>query len=334
MKLSDFVTPLPVFYQPERFFPAMKDLAYNILVGPNVENESALAKNNPAELLRLQQQWIDKGAAAGFGLIVKTPWLFKLNANVVGFTYSVDEPNIKFAPGPSDGIKRIYTGLDLKPEFDKLRALDPSKPILLTLAGGQVTSQVKVGNRDYDAQVAYYKGFAAVSDIWAFDVYSLNRDATRYKTSWSADVVKILRGLSSNPVWLWYETNDQKLKDSVNGRAPTPAEIIETITLSQQAGASGFGGFFTSDTGAFGWPGSFFPQVDRNGVSVVPQYDAIRSFNKINASTIITPPLGEGPIVVDPNPKPLPAPSLEDRVALLEAMVKALWDWKNMILGK
>ena len=273
MKLPDF--PLPVFFQPVRNVQMLAGLGFNVMVGPCVENDKALP---PADLLKGQLAWIDAVEKSGMGAMVKEPWRYPISPGIVGVTYTVDEPNGK---GKTPEM--------LKPEYAMLRQTT-TLPILLTLAGDKITS----ANFDKPAELQLYADYLALCDIVAIDMYSMNRNASRYKTSWTADgVAKLRKHFPSKPVWFWYEMNDQRLPPptapDVN-RGPTPDEIEETIRKAIAAGATGAGAFATCDSGKYGWPDSFWPLVDRSGKSIQANFDRIKAVNA-SLSKPVTPPV-------------------------------------------
>jgi hypothetical protein len=144
----------------------------------------------------------------------------------------------------------------------------------------------------------------------------MNRNASRYKTSWTADAVKTVLAVRPDvEVWAWIEANDQRLSPpalpDVN-RAPTPQEIDDTVTQAVAAGARGIGWFLTCDSGKYGWPQSYMPDVDRNGASMQPQYDKVAEVSRRYNPTSPVP-------ATLPSTTPTTAPTLPDPVTLLRA---------------
>lgn len=258
MKLTDIPTPTAAFFQPARNLPALADMGVTVCAGPEVENASNLA---PAALVAGGVAWMTMAAAVGLGVVIKRPWLYgTLPVNVVGFMLTVDEPNSKQIPAAA-----------LKPEYDQLRALNPTMPIFLSLAGQNITS----ANFAKPAELQAMKDYLAICDVVTVDCYPMNANASHYKPTWPADAVAKIRTVSNIPVWVWLENNDQQLNPpklpDVN-RAPTPAEIQQSVDAAVAAGANGIGWFTTCAAGKYGWPNSYLPQVDRNGASMAPQY--------------------------------------------------------------
>lgn len=284
--------PVLAWNQPARNLPAMAAMGVTTVLGAEVENGRNLA---PDALAAGKLAWIKASQDAGLSCILKAP-TGPLPVNCVGIILSIDEPNGKLIPPAA-----------MLGERDDLRARYPGVPILLSLAGDKVTS----ANFRAADQVKLYQDYAALADVLTVDVYSFNRDATRYKPTWTADAVKTLKAVTGKPVIAWAEANDQQLKP-IGGanRAPTPAEIKETVDAAVAAGASGIGWFFTCDSGKYGWPQSYLPQVDRNGASMRPQYDAVRSIS----ISLAGPPVTPAPVVVTP----LEVLALQARIAALE----------------
>lgn len=270
--------PILAWNQPARNLPAMAAMGVTTVLGAEVENGRNLA---PDALAAGKLAWIRASQDAGLSCILKAP-TGPLPVNCVGIILSIDEPNGKLIPPAA-----------MLGERDDLRSRYPGVPILLSLAGDKITS----ANFRAADQVKLYQDYAALADVLTVDVYSFNRDATRYKPTWTADAVKTLKAVTGKPVIAWCEANDQQLKPVVAGtpnRAPTPAEIKETVDAAVAAGASGIGWFFTCDSGKYGWPLSYLPNVDRNGISMRPQYDAVRAISIALAGPPVTP----APIVI------------------------------------
>jgi hypothetical protein len=276
--------PTAAFFQPVRNFAALADMGITVVAGPEVENGSSLS---PDALARKEREWIDAASAAGLSVIIKRPWKYgALPANVVGFMLSTDEPNAKQIPAAT-----------LKAESDRLRTLDSSKPIFLSLAGQNITSANWKKNADgtyvKPAEVQAFRDYLAVCDVVTVDVYPANANASRYKPTWPADAVAKIKALSpGTPVWVWLEANDQRLNPpklpDVN-RAPTPDEIRQSADAAVTAGAIGVGFFFTCATGKYGWPESYLPQVDRDGASMAPQYAAVKAIGLARKGTPVDP---------------------------------------------
>jgi hypothetical protein len=276
--------PSAAFFQPVRNFPALVDMGVTVVAGPEVEGASSLA---PDVLLQRERDWMTAADKAGLSVIVKRPWRYgTLPANVAGFMLSTDEPNAKGVPAAN-----------LKAESDLLRQFDSSKPIFLSLAGQNITSANWNKNADGSyvkpAEVQAFRDYLAVCDVVTVDVYPANSNASRYKPTWPADAVAKIRALSpGTPVWVWLECNDQRLnppKPPDVNRAPTPDEITQSADAAVTAGASGVGFFFTCASGKYGWPESYLPQVDRNGVSMAPQYAAVKAIGLSRRATPVDP---------------------------------------------
>jgi hypothetical protein len=261
--------PVLSFFQPARNIAMQKALGMTVFCGPEVENWRALP---PDVLAAKRAEWIKTTVDLGVKCILKAPAAGPLPANCVGVMLSVDEPNGKW-PVPT-------TAADLKPESDDLRARYPGVKIYLSLAGDKILSL----NPARPSEVQSYLDYATVADIFTIDFYSRNRDASRYPDTHPGDAVKKLITLTGKPVIPWLEHNDQQLKP-IGGpnRAPTASEIQSQADWCLASGASGIGWFSTCEASKYGWGvtdpakgDSFWPLIDRNGVSMQPQIDAVR----------------------------------------------------------
>lgn len=287
--------PVVAFFQPEANFPLIAGMKIPILAGPEIPNRSQLTA---AQIAAGTASWIATSQAAGFSIILKNAGS-PLPRNCVGLLHSVDEPNEPKGPGYP------MTAAQLKPEFDRLRAMAPTLPIYLTLGGDKMLYPTFPSPAD----AQYYTELAALGDItFVVDFYPRNR-SSKYPLSHPALAVSNLKKLTGKPVHSFQEANDQQLKPpnppETNG-PPSAADIKATVDQEIAAGAAGLWWFFTCDSGKYGWtpPGaSWLPPVDRHNVSMKPQYDVVTSI-----SAALSPP---------------PAPTLEQRVTLLETQVSA-----------
>jgi hypothetical protein len=270
--------PVAVFHQPVRNFDLLKDANVTVLFGPEVENSGTMTA---AQLLAKDLEWLAKSDAMGFKVVLKRAWtLPKVPANCIGFSLEKDEPNGK-------GL----AAADLKANFEQLRALDPNKPIFLSLAGDKISS----ANFDRDWEKRVYTDFATVCDVFTVNFYSANRNASRYPMTMTGDIVKKLATATKKPVWFWCEMNDQvvlplpKPTEGVS-RAPTDNEILTTWEYAEKQGAAGGGWFSTSQSAKYGWPASYWPTVDRDGKSIAPQLAMVKSIGGRYAFANTTPP--------------------------------------------
>jgi hypothetical protein len=248
----------------------LADLGVTHAFGPEVENKKHLT---PAEYVTKVSEWLRVTKDLGLKVILKQP-LAPVPEHCVGFCLDVDEPNGK-------GI----TADKLKANHDALRALDPSMPIFLSLAGDKVSSAnfKKKADGTYERpwEPQAYVDFGAYCDAFTINCYSANRNASRYAMTWTGDTVKKLAEATGKPVWAWIEHNDQRLPDpkpadGIN-REPTPQEIEDTVVYAIACGAKGIGWFSTCDSGKYGWPASYWPLVNRFGASMQPQIDKLKS---------------------------------------------------------
>jgi hypothetical protein len=284
--------PIAAFFQPVRYLSALAQKGHNIFFGPEVENAKTLP---PASLALAEQAWRDAVKAASAWCVLKRPPAV-LPDNCFGVCISVDEPN---------GKSPVVDPAQLKAESDALRAAYPGTQIFLSLAGDKITS----ANFAKPAELQLYKDYGALADVLTVDTYSKNR-SEKYPTTWTGDAVKKLKDATGKPVWAWVECNDQRLSPPpapfVN-RAPTPDEIQATVDYAIAQGATGIGFFYTCDSGKYGWPESYFPQVDRNGASMGPQYAKVREI-----ALALSPP-------AKPEPTPIPTdPAVIARLGAVE----------------
>ncbi len=270
--------PIAAFFQPARNVQTLAGLGVNTFAGPEIENAAALT---PDQIAVARAAWIKSVTDAGGSIILKNPTA-PIPANCVGFLMSVDEPNGK-------GIAPAALAADAA----ALRKLSPTIPIFLSLAGDKITS----ANFNKPAEAQLYRDYAALADVLTVDVYSMNRNASRYPVTWTGDAVAKLATVTNKAVWAWCECSDQKLLPAPKlpdiARGPTGDEIKATTAWAIAKGAKGIGWFATSSRGAYGWPQSYLPCTD-------DQFAAMRAV----AAAL--------------------NPSLEDRVKMLEARVAAL----------
>jgi hypothetical protein len=282
--------PVAVFFQPARNVKTFADMGVTHFFGPEIESRNTLSQS---QLDAGYAAWVKATLDAGVKCVLKNP-VGSLPGNCVGVLLSVDEPNGKV--NRATGV--VYTAADLKPESDRLRALYPGIPIFLSLAGDKVTD-VKETNRDYAAQVAYYKAFATVADVLTLDNYPKNRNAQRYSTLWPGDAVARLIQFTGGavPVWTWIECTDQQLSPptlpDVN-REPYPDEIKSEAEYAIGVGAKGIGWFLTAANGAYKWGDkgdgrgdSYFPMVNRAGLSMAPQYAMVTAISRALTQQVI-----------------------------------------------
>jgi hypothetical protein len=295
--------PVLSFFQPARNLAMLKSLGMDTFCGPEVENAKSLT---PEAMAAGRAAWIKAALDLGVKVILKRPDPGPLPANCVGVMLSVDEPNGKW-PTP-------VTAADLKAESDDLRRRYPGVPVYLSLAGDKIHSL----NLSKPSDVQPYLDYAAVADFFTIDFYDRNRDATRYPDTFPGECVEILKKLTGKPVIPWLEMNDQQLKP-IGGanRAPTPAEIELQFNTAIAKGADGIGWFSTCEAAKYGWGvtdpakgDSYWPLIDRNGVSMQPQIDTVKRLS----------------LSLKPIPAPAPSPevaALQQKVADLDERLKA-----------
>lgn len=292
---------IPAWFQPRENFAAMAKMGINCIVGPELTNPPV------GDIV----SW-SGAAAAGMSVVLKNPTgtaIPGLNPLLAMFMLSVDEPNEPKGNSPP------VPASALKPESDLLRKNFPNAMIWLSLGGDKLIYDGFPNATDKQALLDY----AAICDVLTVDFYSANRNASRYPMTHTAKAVANLKALTGKPIYAWLECNDQQLdppKAPDINRAPTPGEMLATANAAMAAGAAGVGWFFTCQSGAYKWPQSFLPMVDRHGASMQPQYDEVKAINAmLNPVT----------------PAPVPAPpvlTVEQRLAKLEA-----WQAKIIAAG-
>lgn len=255
--------------QPIRNLAAQAAMGVTVVWGPELEGGSG----------QTAQQWCDAAKAAGLSVITKNQTL-PLPTNCVGFWHANDEPN-QTGPGHRDPAQ-------LKPEYDRLKLLAPSLPVFISLAGDKI---IYPGFPN-PADRALYLGYAAVCDAFTVNFYSANR-SSKYPMSQTALAVKNLIALTGKPVHAWIECNDQFLsppKPPETNREPTPEEMQQTVDQAIAAGAAGIGWFGVCPRLSPNWPSNYWPAINRNGVSMQPQYDKCREI-ALQLNPVPAPPL-------------------------------------------
>lgn len=271
--------PVATWTQPVHNLALQAALGVIVAWGPEIEGGSSVTP----------QQWCDEAKKVGLSVITKNQTI-SIPSNCIGFYHANDEPN-QTGAGHVEPLK-------LKPEYDRLKLIAPNLPVFISLAGDKLLYT----NFPNPIDRQLYLDYAKVCDAFTVNFYSKNRNASRYPTTQTALAVSNLIALCQKPVWAWVECNDQELGvptlPDVN-REPTPQEMSDTVDAAILAGASGFGWFGVCSRAKHGWPMNYWPDTNRNGVSMKPQYDMCRTLaTKYN-----------------------PQPSLESRV-------KALEDWR------
>jgi hypothetical protein len=285
--------PSVAFFQPSANFPILASMGINTVAGPEPTGMD-------------QALFAAQAATSGLSVILKNP-VAPLPPNCGGLLLTVDEPNEPKGNNPP------IPAAALKPNFDALRALSPTLPIYLTLGGDRFLYPGFPNAADR----ALLLGYAAMGDVsFAVDFYPCNR-SSKYPMNTLALACANLASLTGKPVFPIFETNDQQLgpptpppgaPPETNG-APTPAQIKQQFDAATVI-LRGAWWFFTCPAlQKQGWPAKYMPPVDRNGVSMAPQYAMVKQCN-----AILNPGL-EGPT---------PAKSIEDRVSALEAQMKAI----------
>jgi hypothetical protein len=279
--------PVLSFFEPARNIPMLTAMGIKVHCGPEIENRKGMT---PAAVAAKEAEWIKAVADAGAKCVLKNP-TGPLPSHCIGVILNDDEPNAKNVPPAT-----------VKVESDALRAAYPGTTIYMSLAGDKILS----ANLRKPAELANLQGYLACADVVTANFYSKNRNATRYPTTHTGDIVKTIKAVDSRvKVIPWIELNDQRLpaptSQTVPGttdvnREPTPDEIKATVDNALAMGADGIGWFATCDSGKYGWGtvgDSYWPLVNRNGASIQPQIDMVATISQsLNPSL---PPLPDDP---------------------------------------
>lgn len=299
-----------VFFQPARNVPAMAAMGVNVFWGAEVESRSTLT---PAAIAAKEAEWVNAVAAVGGKCVLKlgANRPATLPAHCIGLALTADEPNGK-------GILPVA----VRAESDALRAAYPGVPIYLSLAGDKVTS----ANLRKPAELQLLTDYLAAADVVSVDWYAKNRNANRYPITYTGDAVKTIKAVRPDvKVIPWIEVNDQQLDPPPapdTNREPTPDEITGTWADALAKGADAPGFFLTCQKGRYGWGDkgdgrgdSYFPQVNRAGASMAPQYLAMQ-----RVARSVNPALPQPPSPIDPAPVP------DDRDARIADLTQQLND--------
>lgn len=285
--------PAVAFFQPASNFSTLATMGINTVAGPEPTGTD-------------QATFAAQAATFGLSVILKDP-VAPLPPNCVGLLLTVDEPNEPKGNNPP------IPAAALKPNFDALRALSQTLPIYLTLGGDRFLYPGFPNTADK----ALLLGYAGLGEgiRFAVDFYPANK-SSKYPMNFPALARSNLSAFTGRMVYPILETNDQQLgpptpppgaPPETNG-APTPDQIKQQFDA-----AGGFGAwwFFTCpNLKGQGWPAKYLPPVDRNGVSMAPQYAMVKQCN-----AILNPAL-EGPPPIAPR-------TLADVDADLQSLKKA-----------
>jgi hypothetical protein len=298
--------PVLSFFEPARNIAMLTATGVTVHCGPEIENRKGMT---PAAVAAKEAEWLKAVADAGAKCVLKNP-TGPLPAHCVGVILNDDEPNAKNVPPAT-----------VKAESDALRAAYPGVTVFLSLAGDKILS----ANLRRPAELANLQGYLACADVVTANFYSKNRNATRYPTTHTGDIVKTIKAVDPRvKVVPWVEINDQRLpvptSQTVPGvtdvnREPTPDEIKSTVDNAIAMGADGIGWFATCDSGKYGWGtvgDSYWPLVNRKGESIQPQLDMVASISRALTGAA-------------PGPLPDPPPA-DDRDAAIARLSRELAD--------
>lgn len=288
--------PIGVWFPPPENFAAWKARGCNFVLGPELGNPQRMTP------LIWTAKAFDPGLAVVGNFEYRPP-------NLLAWFVPIDEPNAHNIP-----IAQV------KAYVDKFTALDPTVPIVISLAGDQIS------NDDAGKTVPYYAALAALSPriVFLVNYYVCNRNPERYlPLHLNARVIVRLRnwliGTLARPIWLAVECSWQRLDaQQPQGRCPTADEMEGQINEAIAAGAAGLVYFATATKNATieggkpgppdpGWPARYDPPVD---VSIPQRMVQIAA--RLNPAPL--------------PPPPPPAPTLEQRLAKAEAWMASASD--------
>jgi hypothetical protein len=158
-----------------------------------------------------------------------------------------DEPDNAQRNKAGDGWDPCKDPAIIIADYEKLKQIDPSRPVYLNLGRGvSVTNWAGRGTcrGNTDMYKVSNNGYLKGCDIASFDVYPVNSREEEVKGSlwYVAQGIDNLLEWSdySKPVWCWIETT--KISERAD-RKPTPAEVKSEVWMALIHGATGFGYF-------------------------------------------------------------------------------------------
>jgi hypothetical protein len=226
------------------------------------------------------------------------------NKTIIGWFNSPDEPD-NAQPNGSGGYGDPVNPQAMIAKYNALRAGDATRPVLVNLGqavawDGWIGRGARTGHsEDYGYNstytwtngVTYTGGYAAASDIAAFDFYPMN--ATRAGAAGRMDLLAngvdrlVEWSKPGNAVWNYIETTDITVGDAAPG--PTPSEVKAEVWLSLVHGSRGIVYF------AHQFPGSTHRLLDDPVMN--PAVTAINAQVKALAPVLNSDTTGAGTVV-------------------------------------
>jgi hypothetical protein len=225
--------PIAAWNVPAKDMDKWKARGVTVLVGCGLEvSDTAAARVAWAAEAAKRDLWV---VADFLGTVPPNTYAFLLP----------DEMDSKQAE-PPNGKWNGLTPEQIKPKYDAFKALAPTMPVFMSLAGDHIT----VPNR-----LAYYRSIAPYCEIWSEDWYEFSTDPVHYAAlHLKAQAVSVLKQADPNkPVWSWHETCWQNLKGRPAGRQVTQGEFAQSCRDTRAAGIAGRGHFSHVFNGNGGW---------------------------------------------------------------------------------
>jgi hypothetical protein len=237
VSLAQTTRPLIIaaYQQPLEYLAEWKALGVNAVVGPELGNPERVTS----------KQWCEEAQRLGL-YVIGNKFLIRDSyrpPNLIATIVS-DEPTSSNHNFPVSQIEA---------EAAAFRTLAPGIPVICNHAGDKLTS---AGQRDWPLYEQYVK---AVDISWS-DWYPVNREFARYPLSFKEKELTFLKNRGAKEVGSVIEASWQKLnRGDARGREPTPDEFEKQVDIALANGARWVVYFTTSDSGAYGWPKSYFP---------------------------------------------------------------------------
>jgi hypothetical protein len=291
--LAQTTRPLVIaaYQQPLEYLAEWKALGVNAVVGPELGNPERVTS----------KQWCDEAQRLGLSVIG--------NAFLIRDSYRPPNLIATIVSDEPTSANHNFPVSQIEAEAAAFRRLAPDVPVICNHAGDKLTS---AGARDY----GLYEGYVRAVDVSWGDWYPVNREFARYPLTFKRDELLFLRARGAKRLGSVIEASWQKLnRGDSRGREPTPEEFETQVNIALANGAEYIVYFTTCDSGAYGWPRSYFPTSPELKVKM----------SAVNAR--LNPPAGTQPSAQPttfPTTQPVPVPTLDDRVTDLERKLKSL----------
>lgn len=287
--LAQTTKPIVVaaYQQPLELLSTWKALGVNAVVGPELGNPERVTS----------KQWCDETQRLGLS-VIGNKFLIRDSyrpPNLIATIVS-DEPT---------SANHNFPVSQIEAEAAAFRRLAPDVPVICNHAGDKLTS---AGARDY----GLYEGYVKAVDVSWGDWYPVNREYARYPLDFKRRELEFLKARGAKRIGSVIEASWQKLnRASDKGREPTPDEFEAQVQIALNAGAEYIVYFTTCDSGAYGWPQSYFPTS--------PELQARMTL--VNAR--LNPPPVTQP-TTQPTSQPTPVPTVEQRITDMELKLQRI----------